>query len=157
MRNGKVGPLEYDDGEQAQRTPTGSDYFEDASLAPVAPYYLAGEMVKLQEFTDLVGIPGREDDFIPFLLELFDNWQEKRDVRRIIQIDPDFFRCSNRSGSAFAMNGHLRTRLLGSNFEVLRHILLLDDQGHWFASRPSEGLQQRIESGMLTRKTTEPT
>src|ERR1017187_5847241 len=116
MRNGKVGPLEYDDGEQAQRTPTGSDYFEDASLAPVAPYYLAGEMVKLQEFTDLVGIPGREDDFIPFLLELFDNWQEKRDVRRIIQIDPDLLRGLNKSGvvdsyhgSSFARNGHLRT------------------------------------------------
>jgi hypothetical protein len=84
VRNGKVGPLEYDDREQAYSTPTRSDYFEDASLAPVAPDHLAGELIKLQEFTDLVGIPGGEEDFVPFLLQLFDNWQEKWDVRRIV-------------------------------------------------------------------------
>jgi hypothetical protein len=53
------------------------------------PDDLAGKMIELQEFTNLIGIPASQHYFVTPFSKLHHDRQKKRDVRRIIQINPD--------------------------------------------------------------------
>jgi hypothetical protein len=57
----------------------------------VASDHFAGDIMKLQELADLVGISRRQYYAITLFLQFINDRQKKRNMRRIIQIYPDFF------------------------------------------------------------------
>jgi hypothetical protein len=56
----------------------------------MAPHDFASEMMKLQELTNLVGIPGRQQDLMTPFPKLSNDWQKEWNVGRVIYINPDF-------------------------------------------------------------------
>jgi len=48
-------------------------------------------MMKLQKLTDLIRVPSGKQNLVTPLLELLNDGHEKRNVRRVIQINPDLF------------------------------------------------------------------
>jgi hypothetical protein len=55
----------------------------------MAPNHLAGEMMKLEELADLIGISSRQQDLVAALLKLLNDGDKKRNVRGVVYIDPD--------------------------------------------------------------------
>jgi hypothetical protein len=53
------------------------------------PDDLAGKMIELQEFTNLIGIPASQHYLVTPFLKLHHYRQKERNVRGIIQINPD--------------------------------------------------------------------
>ena len=54
--------------------------------------------MEFQKLANLVGIPRRQDNPIPLVLKFLDDREEKRNVRGVVQIDPDSLPDSGRAG-----------------------------------------------------------
>ena len=91
MRHGQIGPFFHHHGEQLQRPDTCADHLQHAVLAPMFSDDRAGELVKFQKFTHLIGISGGDDHLQPSGAELVDDRKEKGHMRGVIQINPDPF------------------------------------------------------------------
>lgn len=68
-------------------------------------------MIEIQEFPDLVGIPGRQYNVATSFLEFLNDWAEEWDVRGIVNVDPNSsFDTQLQSAIGFFYNGPLRSR-----------------------------------------------
>src|SRR5260370_1565616 len=68
--------------------------FQQTVFPPMFPNNSTGEVVKLKKLTDLIRISGRQDDQVSTIPQFLHNRKKERDVRGIVQIDPDLFAAS---------------------------------------------------------------
>ncbi len=89
MGNGQINLFMDHRGDQLSRAYTRSQYFGGPILPIVPSHDLAIEMVELQEFTYLIGIPRSQNDFVAPLSQLLNDGHKEGNMGGIVDIDPD--------------------------------------------------------------------
>jgi hypothetical protein len=56
----------------------------------VPAYHLARETMQAQQFANLIRVSRRQEDLVTPSFKPFDDGYEKRHVRRVIEVDPNF-------------------------------------------------------------------
>jgi hypothetical protein len=96
VRHSQIGPFFERQRQQLKGPQSGPHQFQNPLLPIVPTHDSAREVVQLQEFAHLVGIPRRQKNLMPFFLELFDDGEKEGNMWRVVEIDPDFFRACTR-------------------------------------------------------------
>src|SRR5579862_2659284 len=148
MRHCQIRPFPQKKWQQLHRADTSANYLEGSVLSPVRSNNPARDTVQSNQVANLVGILGSKNDVVPSFPKLVDNRQEKWDVWRVIQINPDcFLFCGRHTTTRVAFHS---TRLALSRFRdafdrikrnVLScHILIIQ---HVFHPECSSGTSQQ--------------
>ena len=90
MGHGEARSLCESQRQQLHGTQGGPHHLQDPVLPVVPAHDLAREPMQAQQFANLVGVARRQKDLETPSFKPFDDGDEKRYVRRIIQVDPYF-------------------------------------------------------------------
>ena len=89
VRHGDVGLRADHERQQLRGTPEGSSDLQALVRPVVTPDGGVREAEVVGQGTDLEGVPGRDHHRVPRSLQLTDDGKEERDVRSVVQVNPD--------------------------------------------------------------------
>jgi hypothetical protein len=89
MGEGDIGPVPEVEGSELTGTPRQSQDFHHAVPTMMPPDSDVSQALLLGEFADLKCIPRRQNDTVSAPFQFPDDGDEKRDVRRVVEIDPN--------------------------------------------------------------------
>ena len=84
-----VGPFDENSRGQLQYADRETQQLRNPVLTVVVTDFAVLQARKIGKLADLETVPRREENGVPLLLQLADDWQEERDVRRVLEINPD--------------------------------------------------------------------
>src|SRR5438132_12565096 len=89
MRKRQVWSLPEQEGQQMQSPGADSKHLENFVLSKVAPDLFATQTKEVDKLRNLISIARGQDDIISTRFELASDGDEKRDVRRVVGLDPN--------------------------------------------------------------------
>ncbi len=98
MRQGEVGLLTQGEGQQLQGAIKKPEDFHQLVLAVVTSDFRVLQPLLIGKFADLKGVARSQRHVEAARAQLLDDRLEERNVRRVVEIDPDFLALRRRGG-----------------------------------------------------------